>query len=39
MNNMLTRFGTTLKNTVKWEIASTMVHGIESTIKQAVSYA
>ena len=30
---------TTLKNTVKWEISSSFVHGIESTFSSAINYA
>jgi hypothetical protein len=29
---------TTLKNTAKWEISSSFVHGIEGAISGAVSY-
>jgi len=29
----------TLKNTVKWEISSNLVHGIESAFSNALSYA
>ena len=35
LNNMLT----TLKNTVKWELSSNLVHGIESAFSSAISYA
>jgi len=28
MNGALARFGTTLLNTVKWQIASKLIHGI-----------
>ena len=38
-NKTLQDFATTLKNTVKWEISSTMVHGLESALSGAVSYA
>ena len=38
-NKTLQDFTTTLKNTVKWEISSTMVHGLESALSGAVSYA
>jgi hypothetical protein len=30
---------TTLKNTVKWELSSAAVHGLESALLGAVSYA
>lgn len=38
-NKTLQDFATTLKNTIKWEISSTMVHGLESALSGAVSYA
>lgn len=38
-NKTLQDFATTLKNTVKWEISSTMVHSLESALSGAVSYA
>ena len=34
LNNMMT----TLKNTVKWELSSSVVHGLESAFGNAVSY-
>ncbi|MBE5925738.1 MAG: hypothetical protein E7270_02080 [Lachnospiraceae bacterium] len=39
MNQNLKDFGTTLKNTVKWELSSSIVHGLESAFSGAVSYA
>ena len=39
MNQSLRDFGTTLKNTVKWELSSGIVHGLVSGISGAVSYA
>lgn len=39
MNNTLKQFAQTLKNTVKWELSSNIVHGLESAISGAVSYA
>ena len=39
MNSTLKNFATTLKNTVKWEISSTMIHGLERSLRGAVSYA
>ena len=39
MNNTLKQFAQTLKNTVKWELSSNIVHGLESAINGAVSYA
>ena len=38
-NKLITDFGNTLKNTVKWEISSNLVHGLESAMSGAVSYA
>jgi len=38
MNSTLAAWGQTLKNTVKWELSSTMVHGLESALSGAVSY-
>lgn len=37
-NTVLKNFGQTLKNTVKWEISSNVVHGLESALSGAVSY-
>jgi hypothetical protein len=39
MNKTLADAMTTLKNTVKWEISSTLVHGLEGAFSGAVSYA
>jgi hypothetical protein len=39
MNATLASWGQTLKNTVKWELSSTMVHGLESALSGAISYA
>ena len=39
MNATLSNALTTLKNTIKWEISSTFVHGLESAFSGAVSYA
>lgn len=38
MNSTLSKWGTTLKNTVKWEISSNVIHGLESALSGAVSY-
>lgn len=38
MNNTLKQWATTLKNTAKWEISSTIVHGIEGALSGAVGY-
>ena len=39
VNKTLQTWGTTLKNTAKWEISSTIVHGLESALSGAVGYA
>lgn len=39
MNKTLSDAMTTLKNTVKWEMSSTLVHGLEGAFSGAVSYA
>lgn len=39
VNKTLQTWGTTLKNTAKWEISSTVVHGLESALSGAVGYA
>ena len=38
-NTTLSNMMTTLKNTVKWELSSTMVHGLESALSGAITYA
>ena len=38
MNNTLKQWATTLKNTAKWEISSTIVHGVEGALSSAVGY-
>ena len=38
MNATLKQWGTTLKNTAKWEISSTIVHGVEGALSSAVGY-
>lgn len=37
-NQMINNMMTTLKNTVKWELSSSFVHGIEGALSSAVSY-
>lgn len=39
MNATLSNALTTLKNTIKWEASSTIVHGLEGAFSSAVSYA
>lgn len=37
-NSLLKNFGTTIKNTVKWEISSNIVHSLESAFSNAIGY-
>ena len=39
VDNVLTRFGQTLKNTVKWQLSSNIVHGLQGALQGAVNYA
>ena len=39
INQKLKDFGTTLLNTVKWQLASNMIHGIQGAIEGAINYA
>ena len=39
VDNVLTRFGQTLKNTVKWQLSSNIVHGLQGALSGAVGYA
>lgn len=38
-NNLLTRFADTLKNTVRWQLSSTLVHGFMSALQRSIIYA
>lgn len=38
-NALIKDMATTLKNTIKWELSSTAVHGLESALSGAVNYA
>ena len=38
MNKTLMTFGDTLLRTIRWQVASTMIHGFISTVKSAVGY-
>ena len=38
-NTLVKDFAQTLKNTAKWEISSTIVHGLEGALSGAISYA
>ena len=38
MNATLKQWGTTIKNTAKWEVSSTIVHGVERALSGAVGY-
>lgn len=37
--SLLDEFATTLKNTARWQIASSAIHGVQSAIQSAYSYA
>jgi hypothetical protein len=39
LSNRFKEFGTTLKNTIRWEISSKIMHGLESGISSAYRYA
>ena len=39
INAGLKNFGITLLNTIKWQIASNMIHGVQSALQGAVSHA
>ena len=38
-STLLTQFGTTLKNTARWQISSSLLHGFMGTIQSAYYYA
>ena len=38
-NKYLTEFATTLKNTARWQISSSLLHGFMGTVSSAVGYA
>jgi hypothetical protein len=38
-NKLLTSLGTTLKNTIKWQLSSSMLHGFIRAISSAYGYA
>lgn len=38
-SDLLVRFGTTLKNTVRWQISSALLHGFIGSIRTAFNYA
>lgn len=38
INSTLSNVMTTLKNTVKWELSSSLIHGLESSFSSAISY-
>ena len=39
ISNTIAEFGKTLVNTVKWQLASNLIHGIQGTLQAAVSHA
>lgn len=38
-NNLLNDFATTMKNTIKWQLSSSLMHGFLSSVQSAMSYA
>jgi hypothetical protein len=38
-SNLLTEFATTLKNTARWQISSSILHGFMGSIQSAFGYA
>ena len=38
-NGMLAQFASTLKNTVRWQLSSSLLHGFISGLNQAISYS
>lgn len=38
LNGVFARFGDTLLRTIRWQVASSLIHGFMSTVSQAVSY-
>lgn len=38
-NKMVQDLGTTLKNTIKWQLSSNVIHGLQSALSEAVSYS
>ena len=38
-SKLLTNFATTMKNTIKWQLSSNLVHGLQSGLQGAISYA
>ena len=39
MSGVLGQFGTVLKNTIRWQISSSVIHGFMGSIQQAFNYA
>nr|DAD62345.1 MAG TPA: minor tail protein [Caudoviricetes sp.] len=39
LSNLVTQFGTTLKNAARWQISSGLLHGLAGTMQSAVGYA
>jgi hypothetical protein len=39
MNKKMQEFSTTLKNTARWQISSSILHGFMGTIQKAYGYA
>jgi len=39
LNAKVLQFGKTLKNTINWQLSSTLIHGVVGQVNQAISYA
>ena len=39
VSNAIAEFGKTLVNTVKWQLASNLIHGVQGAVQAAVSHA
>jgi hypothetical protein len=39
ISNRMREFGTVMKNTVKWQLSSSMIHGFMGAINSAYGYA
>ena len=37
-NGLLARFGTTMMNTIKWQLSSSLIHGFMGSMRKAVNY-
>ena len=39
LNQKILQFGKTLKNTINWQISSSLVHGVVGSVQKAINYA